>query len=185
MIVAAPKVKLVRTDILSAYNNNSRVHSKEQIAEIVGSIKEFGFTNPILCDSDYVILAGHGRLEAAKLLKIKELPVLILDGLTEAQKRAYVIADNKIALNADWCIDTLKYEFEKLIDVDFDLSKTGFDSVEIAEIFKENAGELEQDFEVTEKVKEKHRVTAYLENDEEVEALKIYLESHSIKYKCK
>lgn len=112
---------------LIPYANNSRTHSDEQINQVASSIKEFGFTNPVLIDRDGGIIAGHGRVMAAQKLKIKEIPCIELVGLTEAQKKAYVIADNQLALNAGWNIDLLKIEIEGLTEVDFDIDLLGFD----------------------------------------------------------
>lgn len=103
-----------KVEDLIPYERNSRTHSEEQIEKVVASIKEFGWTNPILIDEEQGIIAGHGRLEAAKRLGMKEVPVLVLTGLTEAQKRAYIIADNKLALEAGWDEDLLKEELEWL-----------------------------------------------------------------------
>lgn len=116
-----------QTSDLIPYVNNSRTHSEAQVKQIAASIKEFGFTNPILIDSSNGIIAGHGRLLAADLLKLDELPCIVLDGLTDAQKKALVIADNQLALNADWDIDALKLEVETLSEMDFDLDLLGFD----------------------------------------------------------
>ena len=112
---------------LLPYANNARTHSAEQIKQVAASIKEFGFTNPILIDENNVIIAGHGRLEAAKSLGMASVPVRILDNLTDDQKKAYVIADNQLALNAGWDIELLKIELEELKLNDFDLALTGFD----------------------------------------------------------
>ena len=101
-------------DELVPYEKNSRTHSDEQIEKVIKSIKEFGWTNPILIDEEKGIIAGHGRLEAAKRLGMKEVPVIELTGLTEAQKRAYVIADNKLALEAGWDEEMLKEEMAYL-----------------------------------------------------------------------
>lgn len=119
---------------LIPYKNNSRTHSEEQIEQIVSSIKEFGFTNPILIDEDNNIIAGHGRLLGAKKLDMKEVPCIVLKNLTETQKKAYIIADNKMALNASWNDELLKLELESLKDLDFDLDLTGFNENEIDEI---------------------------------------------------
>lgn len=107
---------------LTPYENNSRTHSKEQVSQIVESIKEFGFTNPILIDEEGGIIAGHGRLEAANVVGMAEVPTITLQGLSEAQKRAYVIADNSLAMNAGWDIDTLQFEVERLASLEFDTS---------------------------------------------------------------
>tara|TARA_R110000751_G_scaffold213401_1_gene316965 strand:- start:69 stop:1286 length:1218 start_codon:yes stop_codon:yes gene_type:complete len=112
---------------LLPYANNARTHSAEQIKQVAASIKEFGFTNPILIDENNVIIAGHGRLQAAKSLGMALVPVRILDNLTDDQKKAYVIADNQLALNAGWDIELLKIELEELKLNDFDLALTGFD----------------------------------------------------------
>lgn len=119
---------------LEPYKNNSRTHSEEQIAQIVESIKEFGFTNPLLIDEADGIIAGHGRLEAAKRLNMDKVPTIELAGLTETQKRAYVIADNKLALNAGWDEELLKLELTKLKEDSFDLEITGFNLDELEDL---------------------------------------------------
>lgn len=116
-----------KTAELIPYARNSRTHSTEQVQQIAGSIKEFGFTNPLLIDESDGIIAGHGRLMGAKLLKMDEVPCIVLSGLSEAQKKAYVIADNKIALNAGWDEDLLKLELMELDEMGFDYSELGFD----------------------------------------------------------
>ena len=118
----------VSTNDLLPYANNARTHSADQIAQVAASIKEFGFTNPILIDENNVIIAGHGRLEAAKMLGMETVPVRVLNNLTDDQKKAYVIADNQLALNAGWDIELLKIELEELRLNEFDLSLTGFDA---------------------------------------------------------
>jgi hypothetical protein len=114
------------------YEKNARTHSAEQVAQIAASIQEFGFTNPILVASDDGILAGHGRLAAAKDLGLAEVPVVVLDHLTPTQRRAYVLADNKLALNAGWDEDLLQQEIAALSLVDFDLSLMGWSDDELA-----------------------------------------------------
>ena len=116
---------------LIPYARNSRTHSDAQVAQIAASIKEFGFTNPVLVDGQGGIIAGHGRVLAARKLKMTAVPVLVLDHLTDAQRRAYVIADNKLALNAGWDDDALRVEIEALTADGFDLALTGFDQAEI------------------------------------------------------
>lgn len=113
---------------LIPYALNSRTHSDAQVSQIAASIKEFGFTNPILIDEQGGIIAGHGRLMAAKKLGLLEVPTITLSGLTEAQKKAYVIADNQLALNAGWDMETLRVEIEHLKEVDFDIDLLGFDA---------------------------------------------------------
>lgn len=112
---------------------NARTHPKRQVEQIVVSIRTFGFTNPILIDPDGAVIAGHGRLLAAKAMALAEVPTIILEGLSDAQKRALRLADNKIALNAGWDLDILKLELAELavLDVDLDLSVTGFSPGEI------------------------------------------------------
>ena len=106
---------------LIPYARNARTHSEAQVAEIAASIREFGWTNPILVDGDNGIIAGNGRLLAARKLGMAEVPVIELHGLTEAQKRAYVLADNKLALNANWDDELLALEFSDLASLGFDL----------------------------------------------------------------
>jgi len=111
---------------LRPYARNARTHSKKQVKQIARSIERFGFTNPVLISDDNEIVAGHGRVEAAKLLGIETVPTLRLSHLSPAQRRAYVIADNKLALNAGWDRETLAIELQALIDLDFDVELTGF-----------------------------------------------------------
>jgi DNA modification methylase len=119
---------------LIPYARNSRTHDTNQVSQIVASIKEFGFTNPILIDDEGLIIAGHGRVQAAQKLNLKTVPTICLDYLTEAQKKAYVIADNRLALNVGWDFDMLKVELNDLNDLDFDVSLLGFDDKEINDI---------------------------------------------------
>ena len=128
---------------LKPYENNSRTHDESQIKQICESIKEYGWTNPVLIDENNMIIAGHGRVEGGKKLNIKEVPCIVLSGLTEAQKKAYVIADNKMALNAGWNEELLKTELENLKELDFDLELTGFNIDELDELFKQDEEEQE------------------------------------------
>ena len=116
---------------LRPYRRNARTHSKKQIRQIADSIQKFGFTNPVLISDDDEIIAGHGRVEAAKLLGMQSVPTLRLSHLDAAQRRAYVIADNKLALNAGWDRDLLAIELQALIDLDFDVEITGFSLAEV------------------------------------------------------
>jgi DNA modification methylase len=124
----------VKVEALIPYAKNSRTHDDAQVAQIAASIKEFGWTNPILIDGDKGIIAGHGRLMAARKLGLTKVPVIELKDMTEAQKKAYVIADNKLAMNAGWDMDFLKLELQDLEDADFDLSLTGFDDKELDQL---------------------------------------------------
>lgn len=104
------EIQYIATDKLIPYINNSRTHSEAQIHQITASIVEFGFTNPVLIDEKGMIIAGHGRVEAAKALGIDEVPTITLKGLTDIQRQAYVIADNKLSLNSDWDYENLRQE---------------------------------------------------------------------------
>ena len=134
-----PSDKVERTSIksITPYARNSRTHSDEQVAQIAASIKEWGFTTPILIDTDGEIIAGHGRLLAAQRLGLKEVPTMTAKGWSEAQKRAYVIADNKLALNAGWNDEMLKIELDGLKELDFDLDLVGFSDEELAKLLQE------------------------------------------------
>ena len=120
---------------LIPYVRNARTHSDEQIAQLSGSIREFGWTNPILVDEKNNVIAGHGRIMAARKLGIAEIPSIVLTGLTKAQQQALVLADNKLALNSGWDEEMLKAELESLQEVDFDLGTIGFSEIELDEIF--------------------------------------------------
>ena len=130
------KLEQRKVSELIPYVNNSRTHSDDQVAQIAASIKEFGWTNPILVDENDSIIAGHGRLMAARKLGFDEVPTIRLKDLTEAQKKAYVIADNRLALNAGWDMEMLKIELENLKELDFDLDLLGFDAKELDAILE-------------------------------------------------
>lgn len=130
---------LKQTSILKPYKNNARTHSKEQIKKIANSIKRFGFTNPILIDGDNNIIAGHGRWLAAQQLKIQEVPCIDLSHLSPNDARAYVIADNRLALDAGWDNDLLKLELSELNDLGFDLDVIGFSAAELDAILNDNS----------------------------------------------
>ena len=132
--ITAKQIVLASPRELIPYARNSRTHSDAQIAQIAASIKEWGFTTPVLVDADNGVIAGHGRLLAAQLLDMDEVPTICCDGWTEAQKRAYVIADNKLSINAGWDDEILRIEFEELTNVDFNLGLIGFSLNEIEEI---------------------------------------------------
>ena len=142
------QIKEVEITALIPYAKNSRTHDDAQVAQIAASIKEFGWTNPILVDGDKGIIAGHGRLMAARKLKMDKVPVIELSGMTEAQKKAYVIADNRLALNAGWDNAMLTIELQDLEDEGFDLSLTGFDKDELDALLnpiKETEGLTDED----------------------------------------
>ena len=130
----AQAIEQMDIEDLIPYARNSRTHSDEQVSQIASSIKEFGFTNPILIDQDGGIIAGHGRVLAARKLGLSQVPAILVDYMTEAQKRAYVIADNKLALNAGWDDELLSLELGDLKEAGFDLSLTGFNPDELAEL---------------------------------------------------
>lgn len=128
------KIEERQIEHLVPYVRNARTHSEEQVAQIAASIAEFGFTNPLLIGADDVIIAGHGRLMAAKQLGMKEVPVIVLDHLSEAQRRALVLADNQIAENAGWDEELLRAELAALKGEDFDIGLIGFDEDELTRI---------------------------------------------------
>lgn len=136
-------------DMLLPYARNARTHSEEQVAQVAASIVEFGWTNPVLVDGEKGIIAGHGRVLAARKLGMNEVPVIELSHLSETQKRAYIIADNKLALNAGWDEELLKVELDALRDVDFNIDLTGFNLKEIEDLFPDeepaNTGNTDED----------------------------------------
>ncbi len=142
------QVRLCPIDQLVPYQKNARTHSDEQIAQIAASIQEFGWTNPILAGPDYVVIAGHARLAAAKKLRLTEVPVIVLGHLTEVQRRALVIADNQLALGAGWDEELLRVELRVLQAEDFDLDLVGFGELELAELMANDgdyAGHTDED----------------------------------------
>lgn len=126
-----PQIETLDINSLIPYARNARTHSEAQIAQIAGSIKEFGFTNPILIDKDNGIIAGHGRVAAARKLNLTEVPCIRLEHLSETQRKAYILADNRIALNSGWEADLLSVEMAELKDLGINLESLGFDSDEI------------------------------------------------------
>ena len=146
------EMQLVSIDKLIPYINNARTHSPEQIKKLRASLREFGFINPVIIDKDFNVIAGHGRLLAAKEEGIKEVPCVFVDYLTEAQKKAYIIADNRMAMDAGWDEELLRVEIEALQAEAFDLSLTGFDDTEIADLFGDDSDVQEDDFDVDEEL---------------------------------
>src|SRR5690625_3645359 len=142
-----PDYKTIATSALIPYARNSRTHSDEQVAQIAASIREFGFLNPIIVDGDNGIIAGHGRVLAAQKLGMESLPCIEASHLTDAQRRAYIIADNKLALNAGWDDEMLRIELDELGELGFDLELTGFSLDEIEDIDLGDPSERELDTE--------------------------------------
>lgn len=164
---------------LIPYANNSRTHSDEQINQVASSIKEFGFTSPILIDEDNGVIAGHGRLMASKKLNLDEVPCIILNGLTEAQKKAYVIADNQIALNSGWNLDTLKLELESIDELGLDMTITGFGLDDLAKMFDE----LDEIIPVEQQYSQSFSIIIDCDNEDEQE--KIFNKLDTEGYKCR
>ena len=142
------ELQLVPLDKLVPYQNNARTHSPEQINKLRSSLREFGFINPVIIDRDYGIIAGHGRAIAAREEGIKEVPCVFADHLTEAQKKAYIIADNRMALDAGWDEELLRIEIEELQGMDFDPLLTGFDEKELSKLFDDGKEAKDDDFDV-------------------------------------
>ncbi len=141
-MVALRDYKDISINLIKKYTNNSRTHSDQQVHQVVNSIQEFGFTNPLLIDDKNELIAGHCRLEAAKILKFETVPCIVLSHLTKSQKKAYVIADNKLALNANWDLDMLRLEFDSLKSDDFHLELMGFSLEELCDIFPHDEPEV-------------------------------------------
>lgn len=146
MAKTTTEMQLVPLSKLVPYINNARTHSPEQITKLRSSLREFGFVNPVIIDRDYGIIAGHGRVMAAKEEGIEEVPCVFVDYLTEAQKKAYIIADNRFAQDAGWDEELLRIEIEALQGMDFDVGLTGFNDDEIADLFAgDDKSEAEDD----------------------------------------
>ena len=139
------EMQLIELSKLVPYVNNARTHSVEQINKLRSSLREFGFINPVIIDKDYGIIAGHGRVIAAKEEGIEKVPCVLVDYLTEAQKKAYILADNRMALDAGWDEELLRVEIEALQGENFDVGLTGFDEKELADLFKGDDKEIEDD----------------------------------------
>lgn len=139
------EMKLVSIDKLIPYVNNARTHNAEQINKLRASLREFGFINPVIIDGDYNIIAGHGRVMAAKEEHIEEVPCVLADHLTPAQKKAYIIADNRMAQDAGWDEELLRIEIEALQAEAFDIGLTGFEEQEIADLFGSDDDKVEDD----------------------------------------
>ncbi|HDX4327656.1 TPA: ParB N-terminal domain-containing protein [Escherichia coli] len=141
----ALKIEYLPVGKLLRYAKNSRTHSDEQVEQLVNSIREFGFTNPVLIDEKNELIAGHGRLAAAEILEMDKVPAIRLSDLSEKQKKAYRIADNKLALNAGWDMQLLAEEVKALMDDDFDIDLLGFNDAELDEMLSDEQPQEEDD----------------------------------------
>ena len=139
------EMQLISIDKLVPYVNNARTHSAEQILKLRSSLREFGFVNPIIIDREFNVIAGHGRLMATKEEGIEEVPCVFVDYLTDAQKKAYILADNRMAMDAGWDDELLKIEMEELQNLGYDLEFTGFDEKELADLFGVDDKEVKED----------------------------------------
>ena len=142
------EMQLIATEKLIPYVNNARTHSAEQINKLRSSLREFGFINPVIIDRDFNVIAGHGRIEAAKAEGISEVPCVFADYLTPAQKKAYILADNRMAMDAGWDEELLRVEIEALQAESFDVGLTGFDESEIADLFETDSEVKDDGFDV-------------------------------------
>lgn len=152
-MITTKEMKLVDIEKLVPYVNNARTHSQDQINKLRSSIREFGFINPVIIDKDYGVIAGHGRITAAKKEGIKEVPCVFADHLNEAQKKAYILADNRMALDAGWDEELLRVEIESLEDYGFNVELTGFSPDELSSLFDLGVEAEEDDFDVEEELK--------------------------------
>ena len=143
------EMQLVPVAKLVPYINNARTHSPEQISKLRSSLREFGFINPVIIDRDFGVIAGHGRILAAKEEGIEEVPCVFVDYLTEAQKKAYILADNRMALDAGWDEELLRIEIESLQGEDFDVGLTGFTDDELYKLFGEEKKAKDDDFDLS------------------------------------
>lgn len=160
------KIEYKKINDLLPYENNSRTHSPEQVKQIAASIEQFGWTNPVLIDGDNGIIAGHGRLAAARLLDLLEIPTIELKDLTDEQKRALVIADNKLALNAGWDSELLAEEIKGLQTDGFDINILGFDEKELSQLFADEVEKEDGEIKFSEEIQEMHNyVVLYFDNE--------------------
>ena len=180
----------INIDEIKPYERNARIHSSKQIKQIMEAIKAFGFTNPLLIDDENILIAGHGRLEAVKQLNIidfkdnplKELPAIIITGLSEADKKALIIADNKIAENASWDYDLLQAEFQELEAINYDLDLMGFDNLD--EIMGADIDVEQETKEIKEvEINQKYELLIKCKNESELE--QAYNENIEKGYECK
>ena len=159
-------IKYRNTKDLIPYGNNSRTHSEAQLQKIKNSIEEYGFTNPILIDDKGGVIAGHGRLQAAQMLELEKVPTIVLSGLTDTQKKSYVIADNRIALDGGWSEKLLMKELLELRADSYDLINTGFEVNELAKLLGEEDPNIAGQVLFSENMGESHNyVVVYFDND--------------------
>lgn len=169
---------------LVPYVSNSRTHSPEQVDQIAASMREWGWTNPVMVDEEGTVIAGHGRILAAQKLGFEEVPVMVAAGWTEAQKRAYVIADNKLALNADWDFEILRNELAGLNDEFFDLTLIGYTEEELTTLLKEDELPTDSQGDDTDKeLDEYYKIEIECENAEHQED--VFNELTKQGHKCK
>jgi len=174
------KYQQIKIDKLIPYARNARTHPESQVAQIAASIREFGFVNPIIIDKDFGIIAGHGRLAAAQKLGLEEVPCLRVEHLTETQKRAYILADNRLAELAEWDNELLKLEFEELKLESFDIELAGFDDEFIEKRF---GAEDEKPEGVDHNIADEFLLIVELENENEQQALFESLQQQGYKVK--
>jgi len=188
----ADKIERRKVDDLIPYARNARTHSDEQVAQIAASIKEWGWTTPVLIDEDGEIIAGHGRVMAARKLGIEEVPTMTATGWTKAQKQAYVLADNQLPQNAGWDMDLLKIEMQDLSSEGFDLSLIGFDDgaimnlalpVEEGQTNADEEWEGMPEFEQDDKTSFRHVIVHFENNDDLTEFFSIIGQNHTDKTK--
>lgn len=177
-----PDYKKLPTYSLIPYARNSRTHSDVQVSQIAASIKEFGFLNPIIIDGDNGIIAGHGRVLAAQKLGIDELPCVEASHLTDVQCRAYVIADNKLALNADWDESLLRVELGELTELKFDISLVGFSEIELGSLFDQESLDEEPELK-EEEYHESYEVVVECDNEQDQQEAYEALQQEG--YKCR
>lgn len=180
----------INIDEIKPYERNARIHSSKQVKQIMEAIKAFGFTNPLLIDDENNLIAGHGRLEAVKQLNIidfkdkpiKELPAIVISGLSEADKKALIIADNKIAENASWDYDLLQAEFQELEAINYDLDLMGFDNLD--EILGADI-DVEQETKEIKEVEINQKYELLIKCKDESELEQAYNENIEKGYECK
>lgn len=171
----------LKTDSLIPYAMNSRTHSDSQVSQIASSIKEFGFLNPVIVDGKNGIIAGHGRVMAAKKLDIAEVPCIEASHLTDAQRKAYIIADNKLALNSGWNEKKLFKEITDLIDESYDITLIGFDASEIAKLLGQDDESVDGEIEFSEEIEEAHNyIVLYFDNEMDWLAAQTYFNLKSV-----